>query len=101
MGVTQQDTLKRIFQELREKPTDQLFVLKSEADPCADVILLDCRGLNNKDVKPFIEAALSYRQAEGTEALAWQANLIAGGGVGISLLLGIVGIVVGLRKRNT
>jgi hypothetical protein len=60
--------VKELFDELKTKPEADLYILKSLPDVCAGEF--ECRGVPGKDVKPFVEAALSHIQARETAGLS-------------------------------
>jgi hypothetical protein len=85
-----------------EKNTDaELYMLRAAPDVCV-TDLVDCEGLTDTKVKPFIDAVLAKRQTLETVAYYQRTNLIAGG----SLFVGLLALIVsGLsyranRRRN-
>jgi hypothetical protein len=75
-----------------------LYILKSLPDVCLGDI--DCRGLQGKDVKPFVEAALASRQTFEAAAIAWRSLYVAAGGLFVSLLsMGFAGLTLTRRKK--
>jgi hypothetical protein len=60
--------VKELWKDLIKTDEADLFVLKSLPDVCLGEI--DCRGMLGKDVKPFVEAALSHKQGAETNWIA-------------------------------
>jgi hypothetical protein len=88
--------LEAIADELRRRSNAELFQLRAYNDVCA-IDLLDCRGLDNVKIKPFIDSILADRQTAVTANDARIANYIAGAGLFISF---IALIFTGLTYRR-
>jgi hypothetical protein len=92
-----QKDLKGIFDELVEGSEADLFVLKSSDDPCLLAELIFCRKIPSEKVKPFIEAALAFKQATQAREMSLKNNLISLG----SLLVSFAGLIIaGLSFAN-
>ena len=85
-----QKDLKTIFEQLVERSEADLFVLKSSDDPCLLSDLIFCRLIPSEKVKPFIEAALAYRQAGQLREASAKSSLISIG----SLCVSFVGLII-------
>jgi hypothetical protein len=85
-----QKDLKEIFDELVHSSDADLFILKSSDDPCLLEALLFCRLIPSEKVKPFIEAALAFKQAAQAREISLKNNLISLG----SLLVSFIGLII-------
>jgi hypothetical protein len=74
----------KLFDDLKRTNDDVLFVLKSADDPCQLKGPLNCRGLPGDKVKPFLEAAIAYRQAENSSAASLRSLWVALGALFVS-----------------
>ena len=67
--IQERQLLEVISDELKRKPSDELYKMKAFEDVCLNE-LVDCRGLASTKIKPFIETILSDRQTSETALLA-------------------------------
>ena len=74
----------KLFDDLKVMRDDVLFVLKSADDPCGVVKTLDCRGISGEKVRPFVEAAITYRQFESSSSSSWRSLWVALGALFVS-----------------
>jgi hypothetical protein len=97
-----QKDLKGIFDVLAVGSEADLFVLKSSDDPCLLEDLIFCRGIPSEKVKPFIEAALAFKQAAQAREMSSRNNLISVGSLCVSFLgLVIAGLSFAYRKKSS
>jgi hypothetical protein len=97
-----QKDLKGIFDELVLSSDADLFVLKSSDDPCLLGELIFCRALPSEKVKPFIEAALAFKQTAQAQEFSLRNNLISVGSLCVSFLgLVIAGLSFVYRKKSS
>jgi hypothetical protein len=95
-----QKDLKIIFEQLIVRPDADLFVLKSSEEPCLLEELIFCRLIPSEKVKPFIEAALAYKQDAQSREMSRGNNLISVGGLLVSFFsLIVAGLSFAYRKR--
>jgi hypothetical protein len=93
-----QKVVKELWSDLIKKSDPDLYILKSLPDVCLGEI--DCRDLESKDVKPFIEAALALRQTLETATIAWRSLYVAAGSLFVSFLsVGFAALTLARRKR--
>lgn len=97
-----QISLKRTFELLTGSSDADLFVLKSSDDPCLLSDLIYCNRLPSAKVKPFIEAALAYKQQAQARELSNRSTEIAIG----SLIVSFCGMLLSLwafffRKKSS
>jgi hypothetical protein len=96
-----QKDLKGIFDELVVSSDADLFVLKSSDDPCLLNDLIFCRMIPSEKVKPFIEAALAFKQTAQSQEISWRNNLVSVGSLCVSFLgLVIAGLSFAYRKKS-
>ncbi len=95
-----QKILKPLIGDLRVKSYDDLIILKTEPNPCELTNLVDCRGIDSKIVKQYVEAALTHRQFVDTTDLTRTYNMITTSIALISLGSLIVSILALYYSRN-
>jgi hypothetical protein len=95
-----QKVVKELWDDLIKKSDPDLYILKSLPDVCLGEI--DCRELQSKDVKPFIEAALALRQTFESATIAWRSLYVAAGSLFVAFLaMGFAGLTFLTRERRT
>jgi hypothetical protein len=99
-----QNVLKPLIADLRSKSYDDLIILKSDPGPCELSYLIDCKGIDEKIIKQYIEAAFAYRQFIETREDQRFYNKIAVGGLMFGMLSLLVALTLGVLqlrvKRN-
>ena len=94
----ERSALNTIHDELEKETTVDLNKAKAFRDVCA-TSMVDCRGLPDAKVRPFIDAVLADRQtalAHGALSASQGANLIAFG----SMVVAIFALLFGIFKRS-
>lgn len=97
-----QNDLKEIFGELVARRDSDLFVLKSSEDPCLLEEMIFCRLIPSEKVKPFIEAALAFKQDAQSRQMSVKNNLVSFGSLVVSFIgLIIAGLSFAYRKKSS
>jgi hypothetical protein len=94
-----QETVEALFNNFLRLSEAQLAMLNAAGDDVCVSPLVDCQGVPSKNVKPFIEKALAYKQARESVAIARQSVAIAAGGLDtsrLSLVVSVAAFLVGL-----
>lgn len=88
-----QEALEQLFNEFVKLSEAQLYMITSADDVCLST-LINCQGVPSKNVKPFLEKALAFKQNSGTVTIALWGIAISFG----TLLISIGGFVITFLK---
>lgn len=101
-----QKVVEGLFDELVKLSEAQLYMLNSVDEVC-NSLLIDCQGVPSKNVKPFVEKALSFKQTSEANAIAGGSLVTARLSLAVAfaaLLISVAGFVVAFmtyrRKRD-
>jgi hypothetical protein len=96
----ERNKLREILKELVRKPAEDLYILRNEDDVCASIELIDCRGIPNARIKPFIDKALELQMRYENNSTARETKMISIMSTLIAFLALIISVLKFWRKET-
>lgn len=96
---SQKDIFRRLLVELVGLSMEDLYLLKA-GDPCGYPEILQCRGVQSANLKPFVENALDLQKETMARRESQISRVISVGGVAISLSSLLISVLSFRRKKE-